>query len=120
VKIGELARRTGVGVRLLRYYEEQGLLTSQRSDGGHRQYATDAPITVARIRTLLAAGLPTKVIRDLMPCFSGDGSNLDACVLDHLRTQLAELDTRVADLLQARTSLVEILTASTAALAPTP
>jgi hypothetical protein len=53
-----------------------------------------------------------------MPCFTGDGANLDACVLDHLRTQLTELDVRVASLLRARTSLVELLTASTSALAP--
>jgi DNA-binding transcriptional MerR regulator len=118
VKIGDLARQTGVSVRLLRYYEEQNLLTSRRTNGGHRQYAAGAPVAVTRIRTLLAAGLPTKTIRDLMPCFTGDGANLDACVLDHLRTQLTELDVRVADLLRARTSLVELLTASTAALAP--
>ncbi|MFI0350714.1 MerR family transcriptional regulator [Actinomadura sp. 9N407] len=49
-------------------------VSSRRSDGGHRHYGADAPATVARIRTLLAAGLPTKVIRDLMPCFVGDGT----------------------------------------------
>jgi DNA-binding transcriptional MerR regulator len=119
VKIGELARQTGVSVRLLRYYEEQGLLATHRTDGGHRQYASDAPVAVGRIRTLLAAGLPTKVIRDLMPCFTGDGVRLDACVLDHLQTQLTDLDSRIADLLQARTSLVDLLTASTTALART-
>jgi DNA-binding transcriptional MerR regulator len=119
VKIGELARETGVSVRLLRYYEEQGLLTTHRTNGGHRQYAPDAPVAVGRIRTLLAAGIPTKVIRDLMPCFTGNGAELDACVLDHLRTQLADLDARLADLLAARTSLVDLLTTSTTALART-
>jgi DNA-binding transcriptional MerR regulator len=119
VKIGELARETGVSVRLLRYYEEQGLLTTHRTNGGHRQYAPDTPVAVGRIRTLLAAGIPTKVIRDLMPCFTGNGAELDACVLDHLRTQLADLDARLADLLAARTSLVDLLTTSTTALART-
>ncbi|MFB6640979.1 MerR family DNA-binding transcriptional regulator [Streptomyces chartreusis] len=38
MKIGELSSRTGVSVRLLRYYEEQGLLLSQRTAGGHRSY----------------------------------------------------------------------------------
>lgn len=118
MKIGELSRETGVAVRLLRYYEAQGLLTSHRSEGGHRHYGPEAPLTVARIRTLLAAGLPTRVIRDLMPCFAGDGTELQACVLDHLKAQLAELDSRIADLNQARTALSGILDASTRALAP--
>ncbi|TMR22191.1 MerR family transcriptional regulator [Actinomadura geliboluensis] len=93
MKIGELSRETGVAVRLLRYYEDQGLLTSHRSPGGHRHYGPEAPAAVARIRTLLAAGLRTRVIRELTPCFVGDGTEVQACVLDHLRTQCAELDT---------------------------
>jgi len=117
MKIGELSRETGVAVRLLRYYEAQGLLTSHRSEGGHRHYDPAARATVARIRTLLAAGLPTKVIRELMPCFVGDGTEIQACVLDHLRTQYAELDSRIADLTRARTALGDILDASTRALA---
>lgn len=117
MKIGELSRQTGVTVRLLRYYEAQGLLTSHRSTGGHRSYGPEAPALVARIRTLLAAGLPTRVIRDLMPCFVGDGGELQECVLDHLRTQLAELDSRMSDLGRARTALSGILDASTRAAA---
>lgn len=34
MKIGDLARETGVSPRLLRYYEEQGLLASERPSGG--------------------------------------------------------------------------------------
>ncbi|MFG2597381.1 MerR family transcriptional regulator [Streptomyces sp. NPDC048462] len=112
MKIGDLARETGVSVRLLRYYEDQGLLASHRTGGGHRLYTADAPITVARIRTLLAAGLATKVIRDLMPCFLGDGPELDACVQEHLRTQLRQMDSRMTDLQQARTSLSDLIDAS--------
>lgn len=116
MKIGELSRETGVAVRLLRYYEAQGLLTSHRSEGGHRHYGPEAPATVARIRTLLDAGLPTRVIRELMPCFVGDGTELQACVLDHLKTQYAELDSRIADLTRARAALGDILDASARAL----
>ncbi|NUO56275.1 MAG: MerR family transcriptional regulator [Hamadaea sp.] len=117
MKIGELSERTGVAIRLLRYYEAQGLLVAHRSEGGHRHYDPSAVTAVERIRTLLAAGLPTRVIRDLMPCFAGDGVELQACVLDHLRVQLADLDSRIADLTQARAALGGILADSTRALA---
>ncbi|GAA5770971.1 hypothetical protein Aros01_07505 [Streptosporangium roseum] len=43
MKIGDLARETGVSVRLLRYYEEQGLLVSERAGGGPPPDAGDAP-----------------------------------------------------------------------------
>ncbi|WP_308283094.1 hypothetical protein [Pseudonocardia nigra] len=47
-----------------------------------------------------------------MPCFVGDGPELEACVVDHLRAQLDDLDARIAHLQHARTSLVDLLTAS--------
>lgn len=66
MKIGELSQRTGVATRLLRYYEEQGLLAATRSANGYRDY-TDADIeTVGRIRGLLAAGMTTRLIRMLL------------------------------------------------------
>jgi DNA-binding transcriptional MerR regulator len=39
VRIGELAERSNVLPRLLRYYEEQGLLTPDRAPNGYRDYA---------------------------------------------------------------------------------
>ncbi|GAA3613825.1 hypothetical protein GCM10022223_32520 [Kineosporia mesophila] len=38
MRIGELADRTAVSIRSLRYYEEQGLLPPERNDGGRRTY----------------------------------------------------------------------------------
>lgn len=112
MKIGELARETGVSVRLLRYYEEVGLLSPHRPDGGHRRYAPDAPEAVHRIRVLLAAGLPTRVIREILPCVQGTGTDFDPCVTTHLRTRLKELDTHITDLRAARSALADLLAAT--------
>ncbi|WP_188192886.1 MerR family transcriptional regulator [Nonomuraea sp. SYSU D8015] len=112
MKIGELSRETGVSARLLRYYEEQGLLTSYRAEGGHRRYDSGAPVVVRRIRTLLAAGLPTKVIKDVLPCVSGSGDVLDACTLGHLRERLTILDAQLAEIGATRDALAAILTAT--------
>lgn len=68
MRIGELARRTGVSTRLLRYYEEQGLMVPQRSANGYRDYSEEFVDQIAQIRSLLDGGLPTRVIRQVLPC----------------------------------------------------
>lgn len=68
MKIGEVAERTGVSRRLLRYYEEQGLITATRGDNGYREYAEAHVDVVRQIKGLLDAGLPTRIIQDLLPC----------------------------------------------------
>jgi DNA-binding transcriptional MerR regulator len=110
VLIGELARRTGVSERLLRYYENRGLLSSRRLANGYRDYGEAAVQTVARIRVLLAAGLPTRVIRQVLPCAVGT-SHLRPCpgVLDTLREQLATIDRRADELAKARQILMDTI-----------
>ncbi|MEV4437786.1 MerR family transcriptional regulator [Streptomyces sp. NPDC049577] len=76
MRIGEMVRRTGVSERLLRYYEEQGLLTPARLPSGYRVYGEADVQTVRRIRTLLAAGLPTAVIARVLPCVRDEGTGL--------------------------------------------
>lgn len=71
MRIGDLARETGVSRRLLRYYEEQGLLGPVRQDNGYRAYTEADIATVRHIRALLAAGLPTAVIAGVLRCVRG-------------------------------------------------
>jgi predicted transcriptional regulator len=56
--IGELSARTGVSQRLLRYYEEQGLLQPARDPNGYRRYGENMVTTVHQVRALLAAVKP--------------------------------------------------------------
>ncbi|OOC57234.1 MULTISPECIES: MerR family transcriptional regulator [Nocardiopsis] len=66
--IGELSERTGASRRLLRYYEEQGLIASRRCQNGYRDYDERFVDRVVQIRGLLDAGLPTRIIRQILPC----------------------------------------------------
>ncbi|MFF5404005.1 MerR family transcriptional regulator [Streptomyces misionensis] len=68
MRIGELAERTGTTRRLLRYYEEQGLLVPDRSANGYRDYPEHSVDRVLQIRGLLDSGLPTRVIKQILPC----------------------------------------------------
>jgi DNA-binding transcriptional MerR regulator len=112
VLIGELAQRTGVSHRSLRYYEQQGLLLAERDANGYRRYASDSVRTVARIRRLLAAGLTTEVIRGVLPCVGdGDPREMDLCpeLLRTLRRELGEMDARIEELQRTRGTLAAYL-----------
>lgn len=76
MKIGELASRTGTTTRSLRYYEEQGLLTSDRTDSNYREYGEDAVDKARQIRLLIESGMPTRLIRVLLPFLDGPDAQL--------------------------------------------
>ncbi|NNH71781.1 MerR family transcriptional regulator [Nocardia uniformis] len=68
MRIGELAERTDTPPRLLRYYEEQGLVRVPRAANGYRDYDERLVDQVIHIRGLLEAGLPTRIIKQILPC----------------------------------------------------
>ncbi|MGW0561538.1 MerR family transcriptional regulator [Streptomyces sp. NPDC003016] len=68
MRIGELSERTGTPRRLLRYYEEQVLIAADRSPNGYREYDERFVDRVMQIRGLLDAGLPTRIIKQILPC----------------------------------------------------
>ncbi|MFI6071487.1 MerR family transcriptional regulator [Actinoplanes sp. NPDC051343] len=94
MRIGELSGRTGVNERLLRYYEEQGLLRPDRLPSGYRVYAESDVQTVGRIRSLLTAGLSTSVIASVLPCVSEDGGFL-APTCPRMRADLTDESRRI-------------------------
>lgn len=67
MRIGELSRRTGIPARMLRYYEEQGLLHPDRAANGYRAYDEAALYRAQQIRGLLDSGLTTEIIRTILP-----------------------------------------------------
>lgn len=112
MRIGELARRTGVTERALRYYEEQRLLMPARLPSGYRDYAPSDVDKVRHVRSLLAAGLPSHLIADLLPCMvdSGDGL-MPGCrsMLPPLEAERARITATMDALATARTLLAELI-----------
>lgn len=108
MKIGEFAARSGVPARLLRYYEEQGLLRPERRDNGYREYSADMLASAAQIRGLLEAGLPISIIRDILPCLGGEEIYLERLTprtrqrLEHERSRI---DARIRCLKRNREAL---------------
>ncbi|WP_294335051.1 MerR family transcriptional regulator [uncultured Sphingomonas sp.] len=111
MRIGELARRTGVSVRMLRYYEAEELLSPERTSAGYRDYPADAVGTVETIRLLGQAGMTLPVIRHFLPCTLHARGAFEPC--DELRgillDQLAAVDQRMASLKESRNRLESIL-----------
>ncbi|MFG2680600.1 MerR family transcriptional regulator [Streptomyces sp. NPDC048392] len=107
MRIGELARRTGVTTRALRYYEEQDLLTSERSSGGQRHYAEAAVDRIRVIRQLYAAGLSSKAIAELTPCVVDGRATPE--LLRRLTAERDHLDRHIADLAHTRDRLDSVI-----------
>ncbi|QXJ25136.1 MerR family transcriptional regulator [Actinomadura graeca] len=97
MRIGELADRTGVSPRLLRYYEQQGLLRPARLGNGYREYREADVTAVRRIRALLDAGLPTSVIAVVLDCVHEDGGTLMPRPCPGMVTHLRREQARVTD-----------------------
>jgi len=107
--IGEVARRSGVAASALRFYEERGLITSERAGSGHRRYprpvlrriafivfAQRIGLTLDEIGAELA-GLPPERVPDRR-----DWSRLS-------RRWAARIDARIAELERLRLGLSECI-----------
>ncbi|WP_207757332.1 MerR family transcriptional regulator [Nonomuraea cypriaca] len=95
--IGELARLTGVSVRTIRFYCDEGIVESVRSTGGHRRFDRAAVERLGLVRRLRGLGLGLTAITGVL---DGERSLAEAVAAER-----AELDVRLADLAWRRASL---------------
>ncbi|GAA0980097.1 MerR family transcriptional regulator [Acrocarpospora macrocephala] len=107
MRIGEVAAQAGVSVRALRYYEEQHLLDATRSSGGQRQYPDTAVERVKLIQQLYAAGLPSRTIREVLPCVAS--GEVTPALLKRLAAERARIDQQVRELLSVRDRLDDVI-----------
>ena len=116
MRIGELARRTGVSERSLRYYEQQELLIAERTAGGQREYAEWAVDRVIHIQELFAAGLGSRTISGLLPCMrdvdGGPSASATPKLVELLAAERARLDSTIRDLTNARATLDDVIDAA--------
>jgi DNA-binding transcriptional MerR regulator len=111
VKIGELSRVTGASARSLRYYDQLGLITSERLSNGYRDYDEAAVATVDTIKSLLELGFPTTLIERVLPC-TGAGTPItgDCSMIMERVTQIRdEMDDKAQRLVQTRDALTAFL-----------
>ena len=109
LKRGELAKRCGVNIETLRYYEKRGLLASPaRSASGYRLYSTDDASRIRFIKNAQRVGFTLNDIEELLklrveknrPCKS---------VLTKTQVKLKEVDKKIAGLKSMRKVLGRLI-----------
>jgi DNA-binding transcriptional MerR regulator len=112
MRIGELARVSGLRADTLRYYERLGLLPSPaRSHGGYRQYDASALSRLAFIRKAQALGLTLDETREVLR-IAADGAPPCEHVRAALAARLQQVDERIAELAGLRETLRRALARS--------
>jgi MerR family transcriptional regulator, thiopeptide resistance regulator len=90
LKVGDLAKQTGVSVRALHYYDEIGLLSpSHRTEAGYRLYAKDDIIRLQQIVSLRQIGFSLEQIRECLEQDQFSPHHVVQLHLSQLKEQMA-------------------------------
>jgi MerR family redox-sensitive transcriptional activator SoxR len=103
--IGEVAERSGVAPSALRFYEREGLIESERTDGGQRRYHRDVLRRIAFVRAAQRVGLSLDDIRSSLATLPGSRTPTAADWQRLSRSWRPLLDERIAELERLRDSL---------------
>ncbi|NWK94465.1 redox-sensitive transcriptional activator SoxR [Sphingobium lactosutens] len=105
LSVGEVAKRSGVAVSTIHFYEGKGLIEGWRNTGNQRRYSRMVLRRVAVIRIAQRAGIPLSVIGDYLARLPKDIALSKADWQDLTVSWQAYLDERIASLLQLRNEL---------------
>ncbi len=109
LKIGAVARRSGLSVKTIRFYCDEGLIHPiGRSEGGYRLFAESVLAELALIRTLRAIELPLPDVRQVL---ESRRSGLCTCsdLKARIRLKASEIGEKIAALHHLQTELVAML-----------
>lgn len=104
--IGQVARRAGLGVETVRFYEREGLLDKPaRKQSGYRQYAEDAVRVLRFIQRAKRLGFTLKEIKGLLE-LQNDRTATRADVKQRAEGKLADIQARIDSLERMKTVLL--------------
>jgi MerR family redox-sensitive transcriptional activator SoxR len=105
LSIGEVAERTGVAVSAIRFYEQEGLITARRSDGGQRRFHRDVLRRIAFVRVAQRVGLTLDEIRAALRTLPAGRTPTKADWARLSRAWRPQLDDQIAVLQRLRDDL---------------
>src|SRR5882724_11971688 len=103
--IGETARRSGVAASALRFYEEQGLIASERAGSGHRRYRRPVLRRIAFIVFAQRVGLTLREIREELAKLPPDRVPTRRDWSRLSRTWTSRIDQRIGELERLKVGL---------------
>ena len=107
--IGQLAKRGGVGIDTVRYYERNGLLAPRgRLASGYRRYGELELARLRFIRRAQALGFTLKEVKELLALSAQRDVGR---VKRSAQAKLRDVDTRIADLVRVRDGLAKLIEA---------
>lgn len=102
---GEVAKRSGVAVSALHFYESKGLIQSTRNSGNQRRYRRDVLRYVAIIKVAQRIGIPLSTISEALGVLP-EGQRMNTKAWKQLSSQWREeLDRRIHTLTALRDDL---------------
>jgi len=108
MRIGELARRSGLSTSRIRFYEAKGLLTAvSRKSNGYRQYPADALTVLGVIVGAQRTGFSLNEIRQVLPADVGKWRHRE--LLGALRRKVADIEQMEQRLGQSRRQLCALI-----------
>jgi DNA-binding transcriptional MerR regulator len=115
--IGQLSRRTGVPIKILREYEHLGFLyTLGRSAGNYRLFGEEAMWCVQVVQSLRSLGLTLKEIQTLTARYTErPGEPIEPLLREHLAQVLARIEARIASLEALRRRVLDFQLAGASA-----
>jgi MerR family transcriptional regulator, copper efflux regulator len=110
LKIGDVATRSGLSVKTVRYYEEIGLLapTVERSDSGYRLFDQSVINRLAFVKRAQSLGLSLSEIRDILN-ISDRGELPCEEVKQHLAMKVEEINHQITALEILKSELQQLL-----------
>lgn len=108
MRIGELAKRTNISTRMLRYYEEQGLLASERAANGYREYDEADVERATTVASLISSGLTTDLVRIVLSMDDRADDWTPTCsrtFAERLNRELTSIEDKIACLTKSRAAV---------------
>ncbi len=107
LSISQVAKRGGVNIQTIRYYERQGLLApTSRTEAAYRIFSAESVRRIHFIKRAQELGFSLKEIKDLLNCI--DAHTTQADVRKRTQAKIADVEQKILHLQAIHTSLLQM------------
>jgi MerR family transcriptional regulator, copper efflux regulator len=108
LRIGEMAKISGFSVKTIRFYCDQGLLHTARSEGRYRIFSSDSLAELEIIRALRSMDVPIGELARILEVRRAGVCNCSV-LKDSIATKLLSIDSRIQELQTMKSELARLL-----------